>query len=366
MSLIDDINLQVARLSMRAGAGSRVRIYRQLERLVRNNVPIKDALQSLYNRASKNGKKPNNSTAMAITAWKRGTSSGAGLSAAMRGWIPESERILIESGEQGGELARALGDVTDLALGAKQIRGAIIAGMAYPVMLFASLLGTLWYLGNTVIPALGNVLDPKEWQGAGAWLASLATFAENWTIPIAIATPFLFGLYLFSLPRRWPGKLRIYADRFPPYSFYRMSQGVGFLLSTAGLLRSNMLTRDILDRLSKDATPYMRDRMQSTKRIYIQGHNLGESLVQSGYEFPDRDIVQDLQTYAELDGFENQLGIVAREWLVEVVKKVESQAGLINMALLFLIFIIISLVFAGLYAVTGQIGAAAQTPGGIM
>jgi type II secretory pathway component PulF len=361
---LNDLNLSIARLQMRTSARTRIRLYRQIERLLRNNVRLTEALDSLWRRASNEGRRPTDSVALALAAWQQGPKSGRGLAQAMASWIPNEERLLIEAGEQAGQLPQALADVVDLAQGTRRIRGAIIGGLAYPVALFAALLLTLWYLAGTIVPAFATILPPEQWTGMGAWLAWLAGFAENYTVAIAVGALALSVLYLATVSR-WTGRLRLLVEGIPPWSFYRLSQGIGFLLASSALLRAGMQMTEVFDRLRQDSSPYLRERLSAAVQRIRSGDNFGNALHKTGMNFPDKDIVQDMRTYASLTGFNDTLAQVAREWLEDAVRKVQGQAQALNMVMLFLMFVLIVVVFTGLYSVTQQIGEAAQ-PRGIL
>lgn len=359
---LNDLNLSVARFQMRTSASTRIRLYRQLERLLRNGVRITEALESLWRRASNEGRKPTDSIALALAAWQQGPKSGRGIAAAMAPWIPNEERLLIEAGEQAGQLPQALADVVDLAQGSKQIRNTIISGLAYPVALFIALLLTLWYLSSSIVPAFATILPPEEWTGMGAWLATLAGFAEKYTIAIGIGAVLLVALYVMTVSR-WTGRSRLLVEKIPPWSFYRLSQGIGFLLASSALLRAGMQITEVFDRLRRDSSPYLRERLTAAVQRIRSGDNFGNALYKTGMDFPDKDIVQDLRTYAGLTGFNETLAQIAREWLEEAVRKVQGQAQALNMIMLFLMFILIVVVFTGLYAVTSQIGESSQPTG---
>ena len=359
---LNDLNLSLARFQMRTSASTRIRLYRQLERLLRNGVRLTEALESLWRRASNEGRKPTDSVALALAAWQQGPKSGRGLGQAMASWIPNEERLLIESGEQAGQLAQALSDVVDLAQGTKRIRNAIISGLAYPVALFAALLLTLWYLSSSIVPAFATILPPEQWTGMGAWLARLTWFAENYTLAIGLGAIGFAILYVTTVSR-WTGRTRLFVEGIPPWSFYRLSQGISFLLGSSALLRAGMQMTEVFDRLRQNSSPYLRERLTAAVQRIRSGDNFGNALYKTGMNFPDKDIVQDMRTYASLAGFNDTLAQVAREWLEEAVRKVQGQAQALNMVMLFLMFILIVIVFTGLYAVTGQIGEASRQEG---
>lgn len=336
------------------GRGSRVRIYQQLERLIKNGVPVHRALDIVWQRASRDGRKPDAPEAYVIARWAQAYKSGTSLGEAVAGWVPYQEQMLIEAGELSGKLADGLRQVIEMTKATARVRAAFIGGLAYPMTLLLAIVGALWGFGANVIPPFADILPAERWTGGAAQMRWLSEVVQNWTIPILILIGVLLSLYI-STVAVWTGRLRALADRVPPWSMYRMWQGTGFMLAMAALVRAGVAIPDALRRIHRHASPYLGERLEATLFHVNSGANLGEALHQSELGFPDPEIVDDMRIYASLSGFETSLEQIARDWLDTSVERVNTQARTINVLMLFLMAGVIGWLAWGLFELQKQV-----------
>jgi type II secretory pathway component PulF len=104
---VKDFELKFSRFMFSSGMAVRRRLWIKLAKLLGNGVPILDALKSMHDRlvASGRAKDP---VAIAISAWIDRIRNGHRLAAAIDGWAPRDEQMLIAAGEQSGRLNDAL------------------------------------------------------------------------------------------------------------------------------------------------------------------------------------------------------------------------------------------------------------------
>ena len=325
MSFVKNLEARFAR--MQFGGKERLRIYRKLARFLKNNVSLTSALDTLWLHSSKDGKKPSMPAALAIDAWRKQVANGKSLGVAVRGWVPENDRIVLEAGE--GNLVEALNNACLLYESQKQIKGALIAGVSYPIFLILIAMGFLVMFGLQVIPQFEQVLPRDKWSGVGWQMAVMSDFVRSYLIPSVAGAVLFIGAVIWSMPR-WTGPLRVRAERFPPYSIYRLVAGSGFLLSMAALIRSGVKTTAALRLLQRDATPWYAERIGKTLAFVNNGLSLGDALQKTGLNFPDEDTVQDLRAYSSLEGFDEMLMKLGEENLDDTVKLIQNQTAILK------------------------------------
>lgn len=329
--------------------------YKKLRLNLKNGVPLQRALTSMYMHASDDGRKPDRPAAVAFKTWNRKLSDGKTLGIAVRGWVPEMDRVLIEAGERAGDIQNALANALKITAGKKKIRGALMQ-LSYPALLMAVAIALLIFFGTEIIPEFEAVMPREKWQGAAASMAYVADFVKYWLMPVGVAIGAIAGGIIFSLPR-WTGPIRVFFDRFPPWSIYRLTNGASFMMSVSALLKSGMQLPDILRLLNKDSTPYFSERMSGILYQVSNGKNLGEAMWLAGHHFPDDETIRDLRSYADLDGFDEILESMGNEWLDESIEKIQLQTGILKqVALLFLGFIF-ALIVSGLMALQQQMSS---------
>jgi type II secretory pathway component PulF len=340
------------------GQKQRIRVYRQIERLLRNGRQLREALDIVYMRFSDDDKHPTKAVPYILNEWRIANRSGKSLGQAMIGWVPNQEQMLIEAGELSGTIGEAFNNVIRIAHSGGKMRTVIIGSIAYPIILGTFIIIMLYGFGNRIVPAFGNILDPNKWTGMAKQMYGLSSFTQNWTIPSLIAVGVLITLYL-STVAIWTGGFRTIFDKLPPWSMYRLSQGTSFMLSLSALIRAGIPIGEALIRIRKHSSPYLVERIDETLYHYNTGANLGECLHRAGHGFPDPDMIQDLRIYASLARFEEAVEMLAYEWLDESVERLNAAARAFNMIMLFLMAAIIGWLGWGLFEIQKQVTAAA-------
>lgn len=341
------------------GHKTRMRIYEKLGRFVGNGISIVQGLSEIYLHLSNDGKDKGNPAALAILHWRQQILNGKTFSSALDGWAPKSELSVLAAGEMSGRFDRAVDDVLFLNKARKEVRSAL-AGIIYPLFLLMSTCLYLYIFGTQVIPAFDSILPKEQWIGAGHSMALLSDFVMNKMLGVVIAVGFLLMMIMGTL-NIWTGSVRKRLDSMPPWSFYRLIVGSNFLISLAALLHAGIAVPDALLSMSKQATPWYRERLLATRHQVLNGaRNIGEALHRSGYNFPSRDIVIDIRSYAQLEGFESMLDRLARQWLEETLTLLDRQMSLLRNVTILLMGFTFMWLAAGMFDLQQQISDAAS------
>ena len=206
-----------------------------------------------------------------------------------------------------------------------------------------------------VIPTFSKILPVEEWTGTSAIFASVAGIIRDYGMIIVINCVTIVFAISYSLPR-WTHRSRLYFENIVPWNLYRMWQGSSFLLSISALMKAGVKLDEVsLNRITRNAEPYLLQRVQAIKRYILSGDNLGDSLFKAGYNFPEEDIISDLQIYARLRGFDDNLIRITKTWVDELVIQVQNIMKVVNIFVLFLIATTIGFMISSLYGVVQQI-----------
>ena len=314
----------------------RMRVYRKLSRFLANGVTLSNSLEIMYKHATGDGRNPKAAVALVLYEWRRQVANGKNFAQAVQGWIPDSDRLVIEGYEQAGNLGMGIDKAVLISQSSKKIKSTLVAGLAYPVMLIAIALSMLILFGLNVIPTFEEVLPRENWTGIGAQMAVMSDFVRDYILIVLGLVAALIALIIFSMPR-WTGSLRVRFDKFPPWSLYRLIMGAGFMVSVGSMIKSGIPIPSILKMLQRGASPWYVERLSRAYYHVNNGTNLGDALYRAGHNFPDAETVQDLRAYASLTGFDDTLDRLGVEWLDESVLKVQSQTGVMrNIAMVFL------------------------------
>jgi type II secretory pathway component PulF len=332
----------------------RLSTYRKIRKFINNNVSITAALDILYNTASDEGRKPKQPLAIIYDQWRQTVRDGKSFGEAIDGWVPPKDQIIIASGEAAGKLDIALENAAFIQESSKKISSAIMKGLAYPVLLLSMTIGFMFVVSRVMVPAFSDIKPIETWTGSGAQMASLAHFVDNYMIIALGVTAALITGVTLSLPRM-TGRLRAKLDKFPPYSFYRLSAGSGFLLSVSALISAGVSIPQGLKIIRKTANPWYRERIDGTLSKMGGGKTFGEALYETKLDFPDKEAVTEIRVYATLDGFDESLSQLGAEWLDDSVERITQQATLLRSGSILFMALVFGWIASGIFSLQQQV-----------
>jgi type II secretory pathway component PulF len=338
------------------GASVRLRLYRKVAKMLSNGLPLLKILEDLRDRASHQGRKPNEPLAIVLDDCRRTVQNGRLLSEALEWWIPKTEQMIIMAGEQAGRLELTLVAVTDVVMAEKKIKGVIIGGIVYPIAVFMLIIAYVYLFGTRVIPKFAQMTDPANWHGAAKSLYIMSVVVQNWMLYLVVALIALVVAIAVSMPL-WRGNVRTFFDRFAPYSIYRLVVGSGFLMAFAALQHAGITVEKSLMRLSDMANPWLRERLDGALLGVKSGLNCGEALRNAGYGFPSPEVIDDLCVYAEYKGFAEALKLLADEWMEDGIEQVALQMKVLNGFAIITLAIIIGWLVTGFFGIQHEIAA---------
>jgi type II secretory pathway component PulF len=233
-----------------------------------------------------------------------------------------------------------------------KIISAIVGALAYPTVLSLVFCAVLLIVSVFVMPDLAATSDPSQWAGMAGVLYVVTSFINSWGgACMFIISAFLPVAAVISFPL-WTGRYRLYVEKIPPWSIYRLMVGCVWLLTLGTLMRANMQMSRALETMisSENTPPYLRERVRAIVEQIRMGRNLGDALFESGMGFPDRDIIDDMRVYATLPGFDDKLYELALDFLNDGIERIQKSAKALNTVCM---LAIVSLVLCLAMAVVG-------------
>lgn len=340
-------------------SNGRRRLWLKLAKMIGNGVQILQAIESIKDRRIASGGAGQPDT-IALQAWSDAIHNGSRLSQATEGWVTVEERMLIAAGEQSGTFEMALRSAARVMEARKKIISAVIGGLSYPFVLIMIALGVLYLFGFKIVPAFTKAIQGGgEWHGMAKAMIMVSTFTQNW---LWLMLPLLFGfiiVFFLTLPH-FDGPVRIKLDRYPPYSIYRILQGSTWLIALSAMVGAGLRIENAMEQLAENAGPWLKRRINECLRGMRSGRSMGDSLARTGYEFPDREIIDDLAVYSALSGFEEALSMLGREWIDEAVEQIQSRMKIIFGICILIVGGLIAFLVSGMIAMQLQISEVFQ------
>ena len=270
------LNIWYARFSVRFHSEDRLELYRKLMALIRNRFSLMDALERLYSVASKDGKNPDDSMAIASAFWMQSIRNGNTFSEALVGWVPATEILMLSVGDVAA-LDLALQHTIRVVEGMNKMRSLVWGSVSYPLFLMMMVALLIWAVAQYMVPPMVDAVPNLKWHGVAKSLVDLSTFVDKHPIFLFSVIPVTVIVCLITFPY-WSGKSRAKVDNIPPWSIYRIFIGVSWLLSLSALVQAGMPVSKAMRSLGgEDAAPYLRTRVNRALMYVNNGDNLGEA-----------------------------------------------------------------------------------------
>ena len=197
-----------------------------------------------------------------------------------------------------------------------------------------------WVLGDRLFPVVRQTVDTAQFPLHVNAMAAVADFvATDWwlLLPAILGLLSLVGLSV----GRWKGPGRVTADRFPPWSLYRMQSSLTFLLL---LVESGRMGLDITSQwmtdISRMSGPYVRSRIRAiVERSGSSAQGIGAAAMQTGQGWPPTDLAAALAAYSTQDGWIENFSNYLDRWLADAEARTRAAAQVLQ----FLLFGLIAL-----------------------
>ena len=353
MRKLNTVEEYYAKLICNFSNEARLKLYRKIASLMRNRFSLMSALDMLHDSASDGGKSPGEPMAIAIACWGRALNNGLTFSDALKGWAPDRERLMLSVGDVS-DLEGALLNLIRVTEGSTKMIRPIIGAIAYPTFLFLMAVLIIYGIGVYMVPPMLDAAPGVRWRGLAKDLVDVSAWIQEYWLVAFSALPVTM-LIIYLTIGIWTGPIRAIVDNMPPYSLYKVFVGISWLLALSALVKGGTPVSTAMRALRRDATRYLKERIDKTLVFINNGDNLGIALKKTGLDFPDKEVIADLKIYSELDNFEEALESLANQWLEESVYLIEQKASLLNMAAILSVGGVIAWAVMGTFEMQDQI-----------
>lgn len=306
----------------------RMTLYEDLAFLLENNQKTEDAIAGMQ----RSRRRKNDPMLLCLSDVRRALTRGRGIEAGLTGWVPPQETTILRAGRAAKDLQGALHRAIFVVRGMGEMKSTTISNLSYPALLMGSTFYMMKMVYERFLPQLERMVPVESWTGALWWLGSVTHFFIDNRYLLACVLAAFSAWVIWSLPRlTGPVRKRV-LDHLFPWSLYREMQGVSFLLNLSALLRANVRTEEALDMLSRNATPWLYERLTAARRQVARGKHLGLALADSGYLFPSRDAIDRLSLLTASPGGEDNIENFARMWLSKTINRIKRTTRILQVA----------------------------------
>ena len=198
----------------------------------------------------------------------------------------------------------------------------------------------LYYiLGTRLFPAFIDIKPLDEWSAFPRSVARVSmAYADNLEIAALCLAMVAFGLRYVIHNYTGPG--RVFMDRIPPFSIYRMTTGVAFLMAVIerGRMGGALNTR-LLKLMARQSTGYVRNRIEAIAEIADkQTGGIGSAAYQAGQDYPSPDLALIMAKYSERGGdWLLNFSAFMDSWIQDIQIRIKTMAMGLNFLLLILV-----------------------------
>lgn len=349
-----DLEVGVSRLYLRLFPGARYRIYRMLARLIDAEIDSRTALDFIYAVLSNDGQNPGEFSAVAVRHWIAAHREHGRLSETLDGWVPSAEVLLIEAGERSGRFSQALGVMLRLNDKVGAIRSQVIGKLTYPVSMSLLLGAVIVYLSTEFVPPLVAIHGDRPWYGEAAQAIAFLKWAQ-FGAPLTLAVLVLVVAAVSFTLGRFHGPLRTLLDVVPPWSVHRVVVGTGFLAAVIVLMESGRGLVEALDLTRLGAPPYLAVKIDKVRAAMREGEDFGAALLKTGDQFPDRELIKEIQVFDRIGRLDEGLMNIVETWMADATQRVNGQISVLSNLILVGAFSVLGFVFNGVYSIISQI-----------
>lgn len=254
-------------------------------------------------------------------------SQGQPLAEGMREWFSTNVVEIIRVGEAGGALAQTMKSAINMLSQRGIATGAFIGALAYPTLVVVIACFVILYLNNSVFTQFASIKPMDQWPDSGKRLVWMAYIIKTWWWATLVG---LIAFFVFT--RRflvgYVGELRIFLDRYPPFSLYRRLVAAR-LLETLGLLVANgVVFKSAIKVMQYQANPYLHYHLVTMEHLLSMGKTNIADVLATGL-IDNADLMR-LRVMAEVKGFEHglvRMGVRGTERATNTLKFISRIAG---------------------------------------
>lgn len=275
----------------------------------------------------------NSSIEHIMQEFRRGLATGSILPAA-RTYASETD-LLMFSGEGDMAADAMFGAAARVSRGQLVIRQAVRAALIGPSLSILALFALYCILGFRLFPAFELIAPPETWPPhvkALAWFAY--GISENIILVGGGAAAVLAGISAST--RHWTGAGRAWADKFPPWSLYRLQTGLTFmlLLVEAGKMGRGLTSSWLLE-TARVSAPYTAARIRAiAARSGANPAGIGAAALSSGRGWPTTALCATLAAYSTQDNWLNNFSDYLDRWMENAQARAKATATVMNFMVL--------------------------------
>ncbi|EEJ4252257.1 type II secretion protein F [Salmonella enterica subsp. enterica serovar 4,[5],12:b:-] len=333
---------------------SRINFYEDLSGMLNDRINVRRALEFLIDVETDFGKKTGSSGTYFVCCECLDALNRTGaISSALKKYIKEDEYQLISSGEIRGDLASGLIQAGKIVKSRSEMTMTLITSMIYPSVLLIGCLANMYMVYETIMPIFISVAPEERWTSSMRLLTDISGFFINNGLYLSVFCILVFFIIRYSLPR-YTGPGRQYLDYIPPWSLYKIFNGVSYLFNMAAMLSIDIPVAKALERIEKNSARnrWLQERIKEIRRYVLLGQSLAMSMKNCGYDFPSEQCINKLLLHSDNSDNAQIMSEYADKWLEEAKGKVKKTGVIITILSVIMVFAFVVTMLSAIYSIS--------------
>lgn len=285
---------------------------------------------------------------------------GRRLSTIMESRAPVGEVLMILSGERG-DLATGLKAAELEANAAKEVKERLTSAILYPCFLFLMVIGSLKFVGTSLLPVVAQIVDPSEWAESQRNFYWLSQNIGVW-LPIFLATLAGIGAAIYITNKKLIGKKREMVQWLPPFNVIRHLTASSYLTTVSSLIFAGESLKGALGSIldnssSKYLNYYVQNALSRTRTGAVTrgpGAVIGDRIF-----IPWVMVKLEVFGDGDLESFTERMISIADEARANALDSVGGLSKLLNVTMLITAGVTVGFAIVTMYSILGEIQSSA-------
>lgn len=313
------------------GSQNRQQFYRRIAGLARNGMALAKGVRVLEQRAKKrSGAWAYDPNCLALSEIATRLENGAAFDKALAGWVPPGDMSVLAAGVRSGTIPETLMRLLNSGKAVARIRNSILKELFEPGIMMILVAYLIYLIGTQVVPVMETVVPVAKWPMTAKMMLPMAYVVTGWPAVFILGGVATFIIAFFATLGRWSQHGRTFFDQIPPWSVYRILQGASWIAGFTSLMESGERIESALAIQARMASPWLRARLLAARTKVLNGADIGQALIHTGFLFPDRDLIDDIGVFAGHADFARVLKTLGEEWVQEQEVKIGATIHMIG------------------------------------
>jgi toxin co-regulated pilus biosynthesis protein E len=328
----------------------RISFYDKCSSMLEEGISLFLAIQQMQDIAAKTRNKKKEQL---YGKWLKEFKKGSKLEKIFKGYVPESELIVLAVAEKTGELVVAFKALSDIATLKQKIKNEVLAATLKPLFSVAVAIGVVVFFSIKVFPVFEQAIPLDKWPTISSTMYSMGKFFTSYQSIFMVLAILGFVLLLRYYCVYSKSPIRMKLDPLPPFCTHKSISATYFLQSLAVLLSSGVSLIESIKIIERNSKGWIEDKTEKMAKNIRKGQ-ASHDIINVGLF--DIETMADVAIFLERGNMGKNIAKIARRTEARLDKHFKKLATNINTAILALLAVLTGCIYYSIFMLTQLIG----------